>query len=131
MLDAGTARLRAAGFAARSGWLTSPTFGGGSWLAHSTLLSGLWIDNQQRYRTVVASDRLTLTGAFAAAGWRTVGGQPGVTRAWPEGAFYTTTRSTTRGPSGYRGPPFSWAPVPDQYTLPPFSARSSRPATHR
>ena len=48
-LDAGDRRLRAAGFASRSAFLTSPTAGGSSWLAHATLLSGLWIDNQQRY----------------------------------------------------------------------------------
>src|SRR5690606_22982067 len=39
-LDAMAGELAAAGFAARSGWLTAPTVGGGSWLAHGTLLSG-------------------------------------------------------------------------------------------
>ena len=34
-------RLDAAGFGSRSAFLTSSTVGGGSWLAHSTLLSGL------------------------------------------------------------------------------------------
>ena len=34
---------------ARSAWLTSPTFGAASWLAHATLQSGLWVDSQQRY----------------------------------------------------------------------------------
>src|SRR6185369_6228592 len=56
VLDEGTRKLTAAGFASRSGWLTSPTTGGGSWLAHSTFQSGLWIDNQQRYSTLVSSD---------------------------------------------------------------------------
>src|SRR3954465_11221703 len=116
-LDADTRRLTAAGFSARSGWLTSPTFGGGSWFAHATLLSGLWVDNQQRYRSVVASDRFTLTGAFAKAGWRTVGWEPGVIRAWPEGAFYHYDQVVDSRSMGYRGPAFSWAPVPDQYTL--------------
>jgi hypothetical protein len=49
VLDAGDHRLRDVGFASRSAYLTSPTAGGSSWLAHATLLSGLWIDNQQRY----------------------------------------------------------------------------------
>src|SRR5439155_26055353 len=44
VLDAGTRRLDAAGFASRSAFLTSSTVGGGSWLAHSTLMSGLWIN---------------------------------------------------------------------------------------
>ena len=31
-------------------------------------MSGLWINNQQRYRSLLASDRLTLTGAFQRGG---------------------------------------------------------------
>jgi hypothetical protein len=38
-----------AGFAMRSGWLTSPTAGGQSWLAHGTLASGLWTSDNGRY----------------------------------------------------------------------------------
>ena len=45
----GTSGCISAGFSSRSGWLTSPTFGGVSWLAHVTLQSGLWVDSQQRY----------------------------------------------------------------------------------
>jgi hypothetical protein len=88
VLDAGARRLAAAGFGTRSGFLTSSTFGGGSWLAHASVQSGLWIDNQQRYRQLVSGDRLTLTGAFHRAGWRTVGVEPGNTKYWPEGDFY-------------------------------------------
>ena len=116
-LDTGTRTLAAAGFGARSAFLTSSTAGGGSWLAHSTTLSGLWIDNQQRYRTLVGSDRLTLDGAFHRAGWRTVGLMPGVTRAWPEGAFYGFDHIYDSHATGYAGPHFSWAPIPDQFSL--------------
>ena len=83
--------------------------GGGSWLAHATLLSGLWIDNQQRYRTLVSSDRLTLTSAFQRAGWRTVGVEPAITGAWPEGEFYGYDRVYDSRNLGYRGPRFSYA----------------------
>jgi hypothetical protein len=124
-LDAGEARLRAKGFSARSAFLTSPTVGGGSWLAHSTLLSGLWIDSQQRYRTFVASDRLTLGGAFRRAGWRTIGVMPGVTRAWPEGRVYDFGRVYDSRQMGYRGPNFSWAPMPDQYALSTYQRAES------
>ena len=120
LLDAGYRRLRAAGFAARSGFLTSPTVGGGSWRAHATLLSGLWIDNEQRYRALVSSDRLTLNGAFRRASWRTVGVMPGVTRAWPEGRFFGFDTIYTSRDLGYRGPRFSFATMPDQYTLAAF-----------
>jgi hypothetical protein len=117
VLDAGSRRLSAAGFGSRSAFLTSPTAGGRSWLAHSTLLSGLWIDNQQRYRNLVATDRLTLNGAFRRAGWQTLGVMPGVTRAWPEGAFFGLDRIYDSRQMGYRGPFFSWAPMTDQYAL--------------
>jgi hypothetical protein len=120
LLDAADRRLEAEGFHARSAFLTSPTAGGGSWLAHSTLLSGLWIDNQQRYRNLVATDRLTLNTAFRTAGWRTVGVMPGVTRAWPEGSFYGYDQVYDARTLGYRGPHFSWAPMPDQYVLAAF-----------
>jgi hypothetical protein len=123
VLDAGTRRLRAAGFDCRSAFLTSPTAGGRSWLAHSTLLSGLWIDNQQRYRNLVATDRLTLNGAFRRAGWQTVGIMPGVTRAWPEAGFFGLDRIYDSRQLGYHGPAFSWAPMTDQYALAAFERR--------
>lgn len=116
-LDEGTTRLGAAGWQARSGYLTSPTAGGGSWLAHASLLSGLWIDSEQRYRNLVASDRLTLTGAFSGAGWRTVAVMPGNTSAWPDGEVYRYDEVHDSRSLGYRGPAYGWARVPDQYTL--------------
>lgn len=121
VLDAGTAKLKAAGFTSRSGWLTSPTFGGGSWLAHSTTMSGLWINNQGRYRNLTASNRLTLPNLFRSAGWDTVSVMPGATRAWPEGNFYGFNRIWDSRNLGYNGPRFSWAPMPDQYTLKQFN----------
>jgi hypothetical protein len=129
VLDAGNRRLRAAGFASRSAFLTSPTAGGGSWLAHGTLLSGLWIDNQQRYHNLVTSHRLTLNGAFRRANWRTVAVMPGNTRAWPEGAFFGYDRIYDRWNIGYRGLPFNWYTPPDQYTLSTFQ-RSERATPH-
>ena len=50
VLDKGTAQLRAGGFSSRSAFLTSSTFGGLSWLAHSTLQSGIRIGTQRRLR---------------------------------------------------------------------------------
>jgi hypothetical protein len=119
-LGAGTKALAAAGYAARSGYLTSSTAGGGSWLAHSTFQSGLWINNEQRYRTLVSSDRLTLTSAFKRAGSRTVAVEPGLTYAWPEGEFYGYDAIYGSQALGYRGPSFSWATMPDQFTLAAF-----------
>lgn len=121
VLDEKTEELRDAGYAAKSGWLTSATYGGSSWLGHSTFLSGLWINNQNRYRTVTASDHLSLTGAFKRTGaWRTVGIMPGVTKEWPEGRFYGLDHVYDSRDLGYKGPKFSWSTMPDQYALTAF-----------
>ena len=119
-LKADDAKLAAKGFAARTGFLTSSTAGGGSWLAHSTFLSGLWIDNQQRYRSLVNSDRLTLTKVFKRAGYRTVGIEPGVTYAWPEGQFYGYDQVYDVHSLDYHGPMLSWSTMPDQYAVHQF-----------
>ncbi|GIE84515.1 sulfatase-like hydrolase/transferase [Actinoplanes regularis] len=119
-LGDGDKKLAAAGFAARSGWLTSPTAGGGSWLAHSTFLSGMWVNNESRYRSLMATDRLTLTRSFKTAGYRTVGIEPGVIFAWPEGQFYGYDQVYDKAALNYHGPQFSWSPMPDQYALSQF-----------
>ncbi|MCI3242465.1 sulfatase [Streptomyces spinosisporus] len=120
-LQEGDARLRSAGFAARSGWLRSPVTGAGSWLAHSTFLSGLWVKNQQRYRTLTTSDRSTLTSYFQKTGaWRTVGIVPGVRKSWPEGKYFGLDHIYDSTHLGYEGPYFSWTPVPDQFSLEAF-----------
>lgn len=120
ILDNGTRQLGAAGFGARSGFLSSPAFGAGSVLAHATFLSGLWIDNVQRHENLLATNRLTLTSAFRRAGWQTVAMMPGNTKPWPEGAFYGDDRVYGAADLGYRGPSFSWATMPDQYALSAF-----------
>ncbi|MET9680530.1 sulfatase [Streptomyces coeruleorubidus] len=121
VLKEGTASLKAAGFESRSGWLQSPVTGAGSWLAHSTFLSGLWIKNQQRYRSLTTSDRMTLTNYFRKTGaWRTVGIVPGVRRAWPEGKYFGLDHIYDSEHLGYHGPYFSWTPVPDQFSMEAF-----------
>ncbi|MCX4762000.1 CDP-alcohol phosphatidyltransferase [Streptomyces sp. NBC_01275] len=120
-LDASTDALAKAGFHAKSGWLTSATYGGSSWLGHSTTLSGLWVDNQQRYRTVMSSDHLSLTKAFQKTGaWDTVGVMPGVQKTWPEAKFYGLDKVYNAFQMGYQGPKFSWSTMPDQYALEAF-----------
>ncbi|MFB9466900.1 CDP-alcohol phosphatidyltransferase [Streptomyces cinereospinus] len=130
-LDTATDGLAEAGFAARSGWLTSSTFGGSSWLGHSTFLSGLWVDSQQRYATVTSGDHLTLTKAFQKTGdWRTAGIMPGVQKGWPEAAFYGLDTVYDAFELGYRGPKFSWSTMPDQYALEAFQRlEHGRPRT--
>jgi hypothetical protein len=122
-LDQGTQALKAAGFSSRSAFLTSPVAGGGSWLAHATFGSGLWIANQNRDHSLTSSDRLTLTSAFHRANWDTVAVMPGTISAWPEANFYGIDRTYARDDLGYKGLNFSWSPMPDQYTLQQFQQR--------
>lgn len=118
VLDDGTERLAASGYRTQSAFLTSPTFGAGSWLAHATLQSGLWVDSERRYRQLLETDRLTLTTLFKEAGWRTVFDVPADTEDWPEGQeFYGFEEYYDSRNVGYRGPKFGYARVPDQYTL--------------
>ena len=123
VLNAGNARLAAAGFGAASGWLNSPTVGGGSWLAHSTLLSGVRITNQERYTTLLKSNRMTLSSAFRKAGWRTVALMPATHGGWPEGSFYRYQKVYQRPDLGYEGPKFGWSPMPDQFALAALQSR--------
>ncbi|HEU5271274.1 MAG TPA: sulfatase-like hydrolase/transferase, partial [Jatrophihabitans sp.] len=102
-----------------------------SWLAHSSLQSGLWVNNQRRYDQLLASSRFTLSDAFKRAGWRTVGDVPSNTRPWPEGsAFYHYDQLYDVHNVGYAGPRFSYASMPDQYTLTAFQ-RLELGAGHR
>lgn len=121
VLDAHGARLADAGFTARSTYLTSPTFGGYSWFAHSTLQSGLLIDSQSRYNRLLKSSRTTLISAFAEAGWRTVALLPATRGDWPEGrAFYGFDAVYGRSGLGYAGPSFGFSEMPDQFALAAF-----------
>ena len=121
LLDSGTRDLSAAGYSSRSAFLTSPTFAGISWLAHATLHSGLWVDTQQRHDQLLDSNRFTLAAAFAKAGWRTVADVPSNRDPWPEGRrFYHYDTDYDRHDVGYQGPKFSFAAMPDQYTMAAF-----------
>jgi len=123
LLERATGELAEKGFAARSGFLTSPTVGGLSWLAHGTAMSGLWIDNQIRYNSLMISERPSLNRLFKQAGWRTVAVMPAITMDWPEGNYYGYDHIYDAHNLGYQGKPFNWVTMPDQYTLAAFHAR--------
>jgi hypothetical protein len=117
VLRKGDRQLAASGYSERSAFLTSSTFGGISWLAHSTLQTGLWVDSQQKYDQVTTGTRFTLSDAFRKAGWQTVSDVPSDTRPWPVGSsFYHFGTQINSLDVGYQGPGFSYARIPDQYT---------------
>ncbi|HEY2311134.1 MAG TPA: CDP-alcohol phosphatidyltransferase family protein [Gaiellaceae bacterium] len=116
VVNAGTRQLQADGFSARSGWITSSTFGGGSALSHATLESGTWVNSPGRYSQLVKSNRLTLPVAFRGGGWTTVADIPSTHGSWPDGkSFYRFEQIWDRENLGYRGPQFGFSAMPDQY----------------
>ena len=123
-----TASLARAGWSTQSAWLNAPGFGGVSQLAHSTLLSGLWVNTEQRYAELVGSHRFTLVNAFDKAGWRTVNDSPEDEGIWPSGTqFYHFDKIYDRDNVGYRGPAFSYSSMPDQYSLAELQRREFGP----
>ncbi len=126
LLAQSTTQLAAHNILVRSAYLTSPTYGGISWLAHGTLLSGLWINSQTRYDRLVMSKRQALNRLFQRAGWRTVTLQPAHTMAWPQGAYFGYDQIYAASDLGYRGETFNWITMPDQYTLSALQVRERK-----
>lgn len=100
-----------------SAFVESPTFGGSSWLAHLSFLSGVEVRDPYAYSSLMVQQRPTLVSTFAMSGYRTVAMMPGLRQPWPEGAFYGFDRIYQRNDLEYRGPEFGWWSIPDQYTL--------------
>jgi hypothetical protein len=94
--------------------------GGQSWLAHASVASGLWVSDQTRHWTFVVSGRQTLYHMAAAAGYTTVAVMPAVVRDWPEAAAMGFDLILAAADLGYRGQPFNWVTMPDQFTLAAF-----------
>jgi phosphatidylglycerophosphate synthase len=121
------AMLASAGWSTESAWAGSPTAGGVSWLAHSTLQSGLWVNTQQRYDELLASQRFTLSDAFDKAGWHTVLDDPEDTPWATAKTFYHYAQVYNRSNVGYHGPSFSYSAMPDQYTYAEFQRLALTP----
>jgi hypothetical protein len=109
-----------------SAFVESPTFGGSSWLAHLSLLSGVEVRDQYAYSALMASRRATLVTNFARRGYRTVALMPGMRQAWPEGAFYGFDVIYGHDGLEYEGPQFGWWSIPDQYALARLDALERR-----
>lgn len=120
VLAAAEGQLAAQGVAMRSGFLSSPTKGGQSWLAHATFATGLRIDDQVRYRALTASGRDWLYHVAQRAGFETAAVMPAITMAWPEGERMGFDTILPAAALGYRGKPFNWVTMPDQFTLAAF-----------
>jgi hypothetical protein len=114
--------LRAAGYTMASNRLVSPTFGGGSWLAHATLASGVRLGDPVLYSQLFRSGRKLLPGYFKDAGWRAIEIMPGIKAPAPEARAWNFDRDVYAAELGYHGPSFGWFAIPDQFTLERASA---------
>lgn len=112
-----SAAIRATGRDVVSAYVESPTFGGASWLAHISLLSGIEVRDAGTNAVLMAQKRDTLVTAFSRRGYRTVALMPGLWQPWPEGAFYGFDDVYGGLRLDYRGPSFGWFDIPDQYAL--------------
>jgi hypothetical protein len=111
-----------------SGFVRSPTYGGASDLAHLGLLSGVDLGDPVRHDLLLTTGRPTLLALFRQHGYRTFGLYPAVSWEWPERAFYGYDVYLD-GPSlGYRGPPFTFWRIPDQFALERFEQLHPRTA---
>jgi hypothetical protein len=114
-----------------SAFVTSPTFGGNSWLAHITLMSGVEVRDPDVNAMLMAQKRDTMPTAFKRQGYRTIALMPGLWQAWPEGSFYGFDEIYGGARFEYEGPEFGWFDIPDQFALAKFDAleanKSGRP----
>src|SRR5438874_749974 len=117
VIDMAEAAIHDAHRASVSAFVESPTFGGGSWLAHISLLSGIEVRDPDTNALLMTQRRDTMAKAFARRGYRTVAWMPGMRQRWPEGRFYGFDDIYGADRLAYRGPEFGWFAIPDQYSL--------------
>lgn len=110
-------QAHASGLDVVSGFVVSPTFGGSSWLAHVSFLTGVEVKDESTNVRLMAQKRRTLVTALDAHGYRSVAVMPGLQEYWPEGAFYGFDRIYDTQQLSYTGPSFGWWPIPDQFAM--------------
>jgi len=114
-----------------SAFVESPTFGGNSWLAHISLMSGIEVRDPDVNAMLMAQKRDTVVTAFKRRGYRTIALMPGLWQAWPEGSFYHFDDIYGGERLDYQGPEFGWFDIPDEFALAKFDTlegeKPSRP----
>jgi hypothetical protein len=112
--------IAAGGMGVVSAFVTSPTFGGASDMAHLGLLSGIDLGDPLRHDLLLTSRRPTLLDLFRADGYETFGLYPALSWDWPERRFYAFDRFLDGPALGYRGPHIGFWSIPDQYSIARF-----------
>ena len=111
-------KLESAGYTVLSRFFRSPVSGGYSWYADASLLTGTWVDSKERYDELMASRAPSAFSVLESLGYATALSAPGTLKPWPEGErFYGFNRPYYNESFGYRGPSYSFVPVPDQFAV--------------
>ena len=111
-----------------SAFISSPTYGGASDLAHLSVLSGIDLSNPMRHDLLLTTDRPTLSTLFRANGYRVFGLYPALWWEWPERAYYGFDEFLASRELDYRGPPLGYWKIPDQFALARFEQLHPRGA---
>ena len=129
--DRFVADVRETGRSVVSAFVESTTFGGGSWLAHISFLTGLEIRDDDSNMRLMTQQRETILTTFKGQGYKTIAVMPGMSQPWPEGAFYGFTDIYDYFRLDYKGPSFGWWDVPDQFSLYKLDALAIAPIAHQ
>jgi hypothetical protein len=114
------ADVAASGRSMVSAYFTSPTFAGGSDLAHLGLLAGMDLSDPFRHDLLLTTDRPTLNTLFRRHGYQTFGLYPAVSWEWPERAFYVFDVYLEGRNLDYQGPELGYWKIPDQFAAARF-----------
>jgi hypothetical protein len=110
--------IAAAGLQVVSAFVRSPTIGGGSDLAHVSLLAGMDLSDPRRHDLLLTTTRPSLISVFRSHGYQTFGLYSSVSWDWPERAWYGYDVYVEGRTLDYRGPSLgNWWKVPDQFAF--------------
>ncbi|MBP9129875.1 MAG: sulfatase-like hydrolase/transferase [Steroidobacteraceae bacterium] len=113
--------IAAAGLQVVSAFVRSPTIGGGSDLAHVSLLAGMDLADPRRHDLLLTTTRPSLISVFRSHGYQTFGMYSSVFWDWPERAWYGYDVYVEGRTLDYRGPTLgNWWRVPDQFAFARF-----------
>jgi hypothetical protein len=110
--------LEAVGFHVASDFITSPTYGGFSWFAHSTLNSGVKVISHLHSQLLDEQRPRGFADHFREGGYKPILVMPGTTRPWPGMEDYYGFRDHYFSwEFGYKGPRYGWPTMADQFVL--------------
>ncbi|HTU59566.1 MAG TPA: sulfatase-like hydrolase/transferase, partial [Polyangiales bacterium] len=110
--------LEAEGFHVASDFITSPTYGGFSWFAHSTLDSGVKVISHLHSQLLDERRPRGFADYFRDGGYKPLLVMPGTTRPWPGmDDYYGFHDHYFSWEFGYQGPRYGWPTMADQFVL--------------